>query len=100
MGEAVADLKRITLELVGNDPDIVLADADPIATATQFSKLPLPTPGKSAKPSRGFMSMGHYVRHSAPSWLGLQKQRNSATTSSKEPPWDRLEPGNMIAFSI
>ena len=36
MGGAAKDLKRITLELGGNDPAIVLADADPIATARQI----------------------------------------------------------------
>ena len=77
MPRAAPDLKRVTLELGGNDPAILLDDVDPTSRRRSSSRAPSTTAARSARPSSASTST-----------------RPSMTTSST--PWPPGSPRPMV----
>ena len=87
MESAAGSLKRLTLELGGNDAAIVLDDVDPKEVAPKLLAS-ASTPAKAASLSSVSTSMIRSTGRCATNWGGWLARSSSTTGSSKEPRWD------------
>ena len=85
MASAAQTLKRITLELGGNDAGIVLDDVDPKKVAPGIFEARSRTPARSASPSSGSMCTSPSMTKSATSWWRSPRTPWSTTAPSRAP---------------
>jgi acyl-CoA reductase-like NAD-dependent aldehyde dehydrogenase len=89
MESAAGTLKRLTLELGGNDAATVLDDVDPKEVAPKLFAGPPSIPVKPASLSSASTSMIRNMTSSATSWGGWPARPSSMMGSSREPRWGR-----------
>ena len=87
---AAPDLKRVTLELGGNDPAIVLDDADPAAVAASLFPPAFYNSGPGLRRGQaGVRAARRSTTTSSRRWPNRLATRSSATAPTRPPSWAR-----------
>ena len=96
MASAAGTLKRLTMELGGNDAAIVLDDADPKEVAPKIYAAATFIFGQGCIAIKRLTSTTRSTTPSATSWAGSRGRRSSATGSSRARRWVRSRTGRRF----